>query len=107
MSPHIQVRLPPGEVFNWEDEEKEDYSADEGRNASEEEGDTLAGLNLLPGLQLGGRGRRRGGRSRGDGSRGSRSRGGMSRDGGRSRDGSRTRASRGGEGGWVVAEEEG
>ena len=77
------------------DEEQEDESAEEGRSASEEEGETLAGLNLLPGLQLGGRGRGRGGRSRGDRSRGSRSRGGRSRGGCRSRGGSRTRASRG------------
>ena len=65
--------------------EKADESADKGSNASEEEGDTLAGLNLLPGLQLGGRGRSRGGRSRG----------GRSRSSVKSRGRARTRASRG------------
>ena len=66
------------------DEEQEDESAEEGRSASEEEGETLAGLNLLPGLQLGGRGRSRGGWSRG----------GRSRSSVRSRGRARTRASR-------------
>ena len=77
-----------------------------------DEGDVLDGLNLLPGLQLGGKGRSRGrGRSRGSRStaRG-RSRGGRSRARGRSRGGTRTRASRGksapGRGGRLLDEEE-
>ena len=80
------------------DEETEEESAEERSNASEEEGDILAGLNLLPGLQLGGRGRSRGRRSRGGRSSGGRSRGNNSRGGGRSMGGSRSRASRGGRG---------
>ena len=55
-------------------------------------------MDLLPGLQLGGRGRSRGGRSRGGRSRGGRSRGGRSRGRGMSRGSSRTRASRGSRG---------